>query len=35
MRSAVEGFFGRWQNPSTRLRLVPLPAKSRGGISAT
>jgi N-acyl-D-amino-acid deacylase len=30
----VEGLFGLWKNPSTRLRLVPLPAKSRGGFSA-
>jgi N-acyl-D-amino-acid deacylase len=29
----VEGFFGLGKNPSTRLRLVPLPAKSRGGIA--
>ena len=33
-RSAVEGFCGAGKNPSTRLRLVPLPAKSRGGIGA-
>jgi N-acyl-D-amino-acid deacylase len=30
----VEGFCGAGKNPSTRLRLVPLPAKSRGGIGA-
>ncbi|HEX9964616.1 MAG TPA: D-aminoacylase [Allosphingosinicella sp.] len=27
----MEGFFGLRKNPSTRLRLVPLPAKPRGG----
>ena len=34
MRSMVEGIFGLIENPSTSLRLVPLPAKSRGGIEA-
>ncbi|MEA3008428.1 MAG: hypothetical protein QOJ91_120 [Sphingomonadales bacterium] len=29
MRSMVEGFFQRRKNPSTALRAVPLPAKSR------
>jgi hypothetical protein len=28
----VEGFFGLGENPSTRLRLVPLPDNCRGGI---
>jgi hypothetical protein len=28
----VEGFFGRWKNPSTALRAVALPRKSGGGI---
>jgi hypothetical protein len=31
-RSAVEGFFGDPKNPSTMLRMVPLPRKSGGGI---
>jgi hypothetical protein len=33
MRSMVEGIFLTPQNPSTALRAVPLPGKSRGGIS--
>ena len=32
MRSMVEGFSRPPKNPSTALRAVPLPAKSRGGI---
>jgi len=32
MRSMVEGFLGIRKNPSTALRAVPLPEKSRGGI---
>ncbi len=32
MRSMVEGPFPSLENPSTALRAVPLPAKSRGGI---
>jgi hypothetical protein len=30
MRSLVEGSFQPPKNPSTALRAVPLPAKSRG-----
>jgi N-acyl-D-amino-acid deacylase len=30
----VEGFFGRWKYPSTRLRPVPHPGKGRGGIAS-
>jgi hypothetical protein len=30
MRSMVEGFFGRLKNPSTTLRVVPLPRKNPG-----
>jgi hypothetical protein len=30
----VEGFFQSPKNPSTALRAVPLPAQSRGGITA-
>jgi len=33
MRSMVEGFFQLPKNPSTALRAVPLPEKSRGGFS--
>jgi hypothetical protein len=32
MRSMVEGFLQSPKNPSTELRAVPLPAKTRGGI---
>jgi hypothetical protein len=32
MRSMVEGFFQTPQNPSTTLRVVPLPGKGRGGL---
>jgi hypothetical protein len=35
MRSMAEGFFQAPENPSTALRAVPLPAKSRGGIKKT
>jgi hypothetical protein len=31
MRSMVEGFFQMPKNPSTMLRMVPLPRKSGGG----
>ena len=34
MRSMVEGAYPVWKNPSTALRAVPLPAKSRGGITS-
>jgi hypothetical protein len=30
-RSAVEGLFWVWKDPSTMLRMVPLPCKCRGG----
>jgi hypothetical protein len=33
MRSMVEGPLPAPKNPSTALRAVPLPAKSRGGIN--
>jgi hypothetical protein len=32
MRNMVEGLSLPKKNPSTALRAVPLPAKSRGGI---
>jgi hypothetical protein len=32
MRSMVEGAFLTLKNPSTALRAVPLPEKSRGGM---
>jgi len=35
MRSMVEGPFQTPKNPSTALRAVPLPEKSRGGFKGS